>query len=140
MLIDFTYESSYLEETIEALNEDTIIEKFGKMNINSGEKIQIINETVLERQDNMEKISDKCIRKLIILLLFNEKESEKREIVFRKIYDMKKYQKILFNILLYCDKYLNSGAMQLNLLKEHIDKIRYDGLDGDSYKDDQQLV
>ena len=56
--------------------------------------------------------------------------------VFRKIYDMKKYQKILFNILLYCDKYLNHNIIQLNLLKEHIDKIRYDKLDGDSYKDD----
>ena len=36
--------------------------------------------------------------------------------------------------------YLNHNIIQLNLLKEHIDKIRYDGLDGDSYKDDQQLV
>ena len=67
MLIDFKYESSYLEKNIEALNEDTIIEKFGKMSINSGEKIQIINETIFGRQDNMEKISDKCIRKLILL-------------------------------------------------------------------------
>ncbi len=67
MLIDFKYESSYLEKTIEALKEDTIIEKFGKMDINSGEKIQIINETIFERQDNMDKISDKCIRKLILL-------------------------------------------------------------------------
>ena len=33
------------------------------MSIYSGEKIQIINETIFERQDNMEKISDKCIRK-----------------------------------------------------------------------------
>ena len=106
------------------------------------------------------------------LLLFNEKESEKRNIVFRKIYDMKKYQKILFNILLYCDKYLgldikfenqdiykefvsysisegkysrtlnylNHNIIHLNLLKEHIDKIRYEKLDGDSYKDDQQLI
>jgi hypothetical protein len=101
-------------------------------------------------------------------LFFNEKESEKRDMVFRKIYDMKKYQKILFNILLYCDNnlgpdikfenqdiykefvsytilegkylgtlnYLNHNIMQLNLLKEHIDKIRYEKLDGDSYKDD----
>ena len=101
-------------------------------------------------------------------MFFNEKESEKRDMVFRKIYDMKKYQKILFNILLYCDKYLgpdikfenqdiykefvsytilegkylgtlnylNHNIMQLNLLKEHIDKIRYEKLDGDSYKDD----
>ena len=30
--------------------------------------------------------------------------------------------------------------MQLNLLKEHIDKIRYEKLDGDSYKDDWQLT
>jgi len=99
--------------------------------------------------------------------------------VFRKIYDMKKYQKILFNILLYCDKYLgpdikfenqdiykefvsysisegkylrtlnylNHNIIQLNLLKEHIDKIfesenkiRYEKLEGDSYKDAQQLV
>ena len=50
------------------------------MSINSGEKIQIINETIFERQDNMEKISDKCIRKLIISLFFNENESEKRDI------------------------------------------------------------
>ena len=68
LLIDFKYESSYLEKTIEALNEDTIIEKFGKMSINSGEKIQIINETIFERQDNIEKISDKCIRKLRIIV------------------------------------------------------------------------
>ena len=67
MLIDFEYESSYLEKSIEALNEDAIIEKFGNISINSGEKIQIINETIFGRQDNMEKISDKCIRKLIIL-------------------------------------------------------------------------
>ena len=67
MLIDFKYESSYLEKTIEVLKEDTIIEKIGKMNINSGEKIQIINEAILERQDNMEKISNKCIRKLRII-------------------------------------------------------------------------
>ena len=68
MLIDFKYESSYLEKTIEALNEDTKIEKFGKMNINSEEKIQIINEAIFERQDNIEKISDKCIRKLRIIV------------------------------------------------------------------------
>ena len=68
MLIDFKYESSYLEKTIEALNEYTEIEKFGKMNINSGEKIQIINETIFERQDNIEKISDKCIIKLRIIV------------------------------------------------------------------------
>ena len=37
------------------------------MSINSGEKIQIINETIFGMQDNMEKISDKCIRKLILL-------------------------------------------------------------------------
>ena len=68
LLIDFKYESSSLEKTIEALNEYTEIEKFGKMNINSGEKIQIINETIFERQDNIEKISDKCIRKLRIIV------------------------------------------------------------------------
>ena len=68
MLIDFEYESSYLEKSIEALNEDAIIEKFGNISINSGEKIQIINETIFGRQDNMEKISDKCIRKLRIIV------------------------------------------------------------------------
>jgi hypothetical protein len=73
-------------------------------------------------------------------LFFNEKESEKRDMVFRKIYDMKKYQKILFDILQYCDSNLNHNIIQLNLLKEHIDKIRYEKLDGDSNKDDQQLV
>ena len=43
----------------------------------------------------MSKISDNCIRKLILLLLFNEKESDKRDAVFRKIYDLNKYKYLL---------------------------------------------
>ena len=179
LLIDFKYEMKYLIKTIEALNEDTIIEKFSKININAGGKIQVINEIIFDRPDNLKNISDNCIRKLIILLLFNEKESNKRDSVFRKIYELNMYKNILFDILLYCDKYLgpdikfenqetykefvfysiNEGKylrtlnylsyniIQLNLLKENIDKIfesknnvRYEKLNENSYKDAYHLV
>ena len=43
LLSHFKYESSYLEKTIEALNEDTIIEKFGKIKDSYSANIQITN-------------------------------------------------------------------------------------------------
>ena len=105
LLSVFKYEKCYLEKTIESLNEDTIIDKFGKIKDSYSENIQIINETLFEPKDNMSKISDNCIRKLILLLLFNEKESDKRDAVFRNIYDLNKYKYLLFDILLYFNEY-----------------------------------
>ena len=179
LLIDFKYDMEYLVKTIEALNEDTIIEKFSKLNISSGGKIQVINEIIFDRPDNLKHISDNCKRKLIILLIFNEKESYKKDSVFRKIYDLNIYKNILFDILLYCDKYLgpdikfenqetykelvlysikegkylrtlnylSHDIIQLNLLKDNIDKIfeskknvSFEKLNENSYKDAYQLV
>ena len=104
LVTEFKYEGSYLEKTIEALNEDTIIEKFGKIKDCSSQNIQIINETIFDRKEGMREISRNCIRKLILLLLFNEK-SDKRDKLFGKIYSIQSYQKLLFDILLDHNEY-----------------------------------
>lgn len=54
----------------------------------------------------MKEISESSIRKLILTLIFNEKDSNKRDELFRKLYDLNIYKNLLFDILLYCHKYL----------------------------------
>ena len=177
MVTEFKYDSYYLEKTIEALNEDTIIEKFDKIKDSKNQNIKIINEIIFVCKDNKKKKNENYLRKLTLILLFNEKSNNKMDEVFGKICEIKKCKNILFSVLLDFNEYfgqdikfenkdiykefviysinkekyistlnyLSHNIIQLNLLKEHIDKICkyniiYKKLDKDSYKDAYQLV
>ena len=104
LIYEFSGDIYYLRKTIEVLDEDTLVKKYTDLKENANENMSIIKNTIYTGLKKNE-INNNCIRKLILLLLFNEKSNQKGEEVLNKIYEYKIYLDLLFDILLDYDEY-----------------------------------
>ena len=103
-MYDFSGDIYFMRKTLEVLDEDTLVKKYADLKEKSNANISIIKNTIYTKQKNSE-INNNCIRKLILLLLFNEKSKQKGEEVLDKIYENKIYLDLLFDILLDYDEF-----------------------------------
>ena len=90
----FSDDLTYLIKTLEALNEDKVISNYKDFKGTSDGKIQIIKEAIF----GDEQLSSNCRRKLVIILLCNEKINGSCDQIFEKL--IKKGDKLIFNILI----------------------------------------
>ena len=93
----FSYESEFMIKTLEALNEDKVIKNYKDFKSASDGKIQIIREAI----DEDTQFSSNCQRKLVILLLCNEKNNGTCDQIFGTLVNKNEnYKKLVFNILI----------------------------------------
>ena len=93
----FSYESEFMIKTLEALNEDKVIKNYKDFKSASDGKIQIIREAI----DEDTQFSSNCQRKLVILLLCNEKNNGTCDKIFGTLVNKNEnYKKLVFNILI----------------------------------------
>jgi hypothetical protein len=84
-------------KTLEALNEDKVIKNYKDFKSASDGKIQIIREAINEDT----QFSSNCQRKLVILLLCNEKNNGTCDQIFGTLVNKNEnYKKLVFNILI----------------------------------------
>ena len=84
----------YLVKTLEALNEDKLISNYKDFKDNCDKKIQIIRQSILKD----EELSPNCRRKLIILLLCNQKYNGGSDQIFEELFN--KDINLIFDILI----------------------------------------
>ena len=90
--------SFYLKKTLEALDEDRVIKNYKDFKNESQGKILLIKEAINEKNN---KLSLNCQRKLIIILLCNQKSIGNCDSIFDYLVNISPYKKeLLFNILL----------------------------------------
>ena len=93
----FENENTYLVNTLDALNEFKIITNYKDFKAASQGKIEIIRKTIYE--DN--KLKPECQRRLIIVLLCNEKNNGKCDKLFENLVNKGSEKKeLLFDVLL----------------------------------------
>ena len=101
------YKYEYLIKTLEALNENAIKEKYNTIKEACKGKRTLI-ENILYHE-NRKGISSDCLRKLTLLLLFYQQNSNRYDLVFKKFLEYDELKKLIFNILLdYGDNFGNS--------------------------------
>ena len=97
LISKFNDESQYLVKTLEALNEDKVIKNYKDFKNASDGKIEIIREAINE--ENL--FSSNCLRKLVIILLCNEKNNGTCDKIFEELVNKNdNFKKLLFNILI----------------------------------------
>ena len=92
----FSDDCNYMRKTLEALDEDKLIKNYKDFKDTSQGKIEIIKEAIKEDND----LNNNCQRKLIIILLCNEKNKGTCDRILEILVDDSNKKKLLFNILL----------------------------------------
>ncbi len=101
------YKYDYLIKTLEALNENAIKEKYNTIKEACKGKITLIENTLYN--ENRKGISSDCLRKLTLLLLFYQQNSNRCDLVFKKFLEKVDLKELIFNILLdYGENFGNS--------------------------------
>ena len=111
-------EFEYVKKTLEALNENKIIEKYKHLEKASESNLQIINETIQTNKN----ISTDCLRKLAIILLCYEKNRNKCDDVLKK-FEKKSLKDLIFNVFLDYSKTFGNDIQfeNKNVYKEFVD-------------------
>ena len=92
----FSDDCFYMRKALEALDDDKLIKNYKDFKDKSQGKIEIIKQAI--KEDN--NLNNNCQRKLIIILLCNEKNKGTCDRILEILVDDSNKKKLLFNILL----------------------------------------
>ena len=116
----FSKDYEFLVKTLEAINENIVIQKYEDFKKNSQGKIEIIKKAIYE--DN--ELSKNCLRKLVIILLCYEKSQKNCDQILENIVNIDdEKKKLIYNVLLDYSKEFGSDIhfKDINIYKEFVE-------------------